>query len=271
MGERKLIYDFNELQLEVVYKSSNQNSKSVQECMSVDPLANEFTSWSSYNYCLGNPIIFTDPDGRSASPIYDRNGELLGTDDQGLKGDAIIMKKEEFVQGMEHEEALTKQLGFKGLNNAAAETKFAESFESLSSRPDYNGSITLPEANNWFNNGNGKPLFVDASKIDLSPVKKSDFSKVGSSFYKNFALPPTTVTGFVYGTIKLTLESIRVDKTGAVKLGGDNGLLDICNFDYKKVDGAKTAARNVLTWFGETLAGEGTKFNIYSYGRGTVR
>ncbi len=31
----------------------------------VDPLAAKFAAWSSYNFCLGNPIRFVDPDGRA--------------------------------------------------------------------------------------------------------------------------------------------------------------------------------------------------------------
>lgn len=34
--------------------------------LSPDPLSEEFTSWSPYNFCYDNPIKFKDPDGRAA-------------------------------------------------------------------------------------------------------------------------------------------------------------------------------------------------------------
>lgn len=42
------------------------------------------------------------------SPIFDESETLLGTDDQGVKGSAIIMNKKDFTQGMAHSEDLSK-------------------------------------------------------------------------------------------------------------------------------------------------------------------
>lgn len=39
--------------------------------MSVDPLAKEFPSWSTYSHTLNNPITFIDPDGRAPKKAND--------------------------------------------------------------------------------------------------------------------------------------------------------------------------------------------------------
>jgi hypothetical protein len=37
--------------------------------MSPDPLTEEFPDWSPYNFCMGNPIRYVDPDGRETKDI----------------------------------------------------------------------------------------------------------------------------------------------------------------------------------------------------------
>ncbi len=73
---------------------------------SVDPLAHKRSWMSPYNFVQNNPINRIDPDGRLDSPIYDESGEFLGTDDKGLQGEAIVMNKNDFTQGMSHSYAL---------------------------------------------------------------------------------------------------------------------------------------------------------------------
>jgi len=43
----------------------------------VDPLAEKYASWSSYNYVVGNPLSYIDPDGRSPNNGNDPPIELF--------------------------------------------------------------------------------------------------------------------------------------------------------------------------------------------------
>jgi len=237
----------------------------------IDP-ARQF--YSPYVWIGNNPVGGTDPTG-GESPIYDMDGNFLGTDDQGVQGEAILMEANQFTQGMSHASALEAGLTFDEFHELfnspnstyALETELLvmEHQQGLSSRPDWDGFLTLDEANEWYRNGNGEPLYVDASRINLSPMEKGDFNGVGDSKYINFLDPRTfnKEAGLVYGTIKLTL----LNHSGSVKLGGKNNLLDVYNFDQQ----SGRPFRNIATWIGQEYAGQGTTYKIYNYGMGKIK
>jgi len=49
--------------------------------LNVDPLAEDFPSWTPYHYCHNNPIVLIDPDGRSADWYQSESGALLWKDE----------------------------------------------------------------------------------------------------------------------------------------------------------------------------------------------
>jgi RHS repeat-associated protein len=47
------------------YRGARYYDADVARFLSLDPLASEFPEWSDYNYVLGNPLVYTDPNGKS--------------------------------------------------------------------------------------------------------------------------------------------------------------------------------------------------------------
>ncbi|WP_260209421.1 RHS repeat domain-containing protein [Apibacter adventoris] len=250
--------------------------------LSMDPMFEK--TGTPYQYTYQNPIRFTDPTGMEANPIYDENGNFLGTDNRGLQGEAIIMNKDNFSQGMSHEEAKSKGtllsnynvesdgkggLTEKGKYQAAVFDRINMHSLGLKNRPDYDGFLTLSEANDWYRNGGGSPLFVNSALIDLFPVTLENVNQSKNGYYFNFFLTQNTETGLVYGSIKITLMD---KKNGIVRLGDKKGLLDTYDFDIKPSDGTlKRAVRNIGTRIGKFVAGEGTPFDIYTYGTAKLK
>ena len=244
------------------YFGSRYYSSDLSIWLSVDPMAHKYPSLSPYVYCANNPIKLVDPNGEEIAPIYDTHGNFLGTDDEGLKGKAIVMKKENFKQGMSHKDALSNNLGSKGLVDEYAKQNLLEHYSGLAERPDYDGYLTKAEADAWWRGKSGQPLYVDQSKIELPGITTQSFvDKENNSFYKNF-LGSLSNTGKVYGTLKLTLKDA---KTGEVHIGGPN-YMD--NYDFS-MDGRPF--RDFATWVGRPGGkNDGKDFLIYGYGRATV-
>jgi RHS repeat-associated protein len=230
--------------------------------MSIDPLTEKYPSISPYAYCKGNPLKYIDPTGASASPIYDREGELLGTDNQGLQGDAIVMDEKDFKQSMDHEEAKKKDLGEDGFVSGKAYAKYHKSYNSLPNRPDYDGYLTLAEANEWYRNGSKDPLFVDLSKIDMSNLYSLGEKHVGER--KSISLFKASASindALVYGSFVMTRYPNHQVRAS----------FDRYDFEMHKGRSITTWARNQATKIGAWVAGYGRPYEVYFYGSKTLK
>ncbi len=198
--------------------------------LGVDPLTHQTPQWSPYAAFNDNPLYFTDPTGMSANPIYDIDGNLMGTDDKGLKGSAIVMDKEDFDknggQGMKHEDAEKLNKGIGAIKDQEARKRFADSYTGLSSRPDFDGEMSYFELVAWGREHGNQPVFLDASRINLGSTSVSDFPGVGEGTLINtpMKLAPINTSG-PWGKNFMTLLSAD----GKVKLSNDR-------FDYELHD-----------------------------------
>lgn len=220
--------------------------------------ANAYPWISPYAYCANNPIKFVDPDGRR--PVYSPDGELLGTDYTGLQGDAVVMDNKLFEQNMPQERASAFDLGVSYLSDEAFE-KYSTNYNTLSSRPDWDGIITLSEANDWYRNGGGNPLYANLGEIDMSGIVSLGERFVGQKRCFNLLLESNSLeAGLVYGQITLRRYSNHQVRAYS----------DTYNFEMHSWWNPLNWGRNVETILGDKVAGNGTPYKIHFYGSQTL-
>lgn len=165
-------------------------------------MAVKYSSLSPYNFVLTNPVILVDPDGND--PIYDLAGNFLGTDENGLKGQARFMEASLFSQGMSHNNAVVNDVGVNGMNYNedgsgktldeahAAYDKYASTQNSLPERPDYDGYVTSDEGIAWakkhpnaLNRNNPlESLYLNSAKLDFGNIASKSFAVVGQQEWR---------------------------------------------------------------------------------------
>ncbi|MEL7005208.1 MAG: hypothetical protein AAFN93_21100 [Bacteroidota bacterium] len=257
----------------------------------VDALAEKRSWLSPFQYAQNNSILRIDPDGNLDSPIYDVNGEFLGTDDQGLQGEAIVMSSAYFEQGMTHNEALEmghtisevrKQEGLGPLSNEAIE-KIDNHVEGLSRRPDWDGVVTIDEGVEWaklhpnMTRENVTPddaLYLNVAAMDFGSLRIEEFNTIGIEQpvnllnSVNMLSDRSRFTTYALGRTRMTL----LDEDGTVSVS--NGEFKVPGRDFNDYDwnSGGGAARTILIGGERIIKGLGDShgFPLKVYGVGTL-
>ena len=108
---------------------------------------------------------------------------------------------------------------------------------------DGNGRLSMEEANNWFRNGNGRPIDVDASKLTVLDLEDHDIVMYPSDYAAH----------------------------GQVSLSPNGGIYNSTyDFEPHEVTGWGTIFRNEATIWGSVIAGDGQAYETRFYNKPTV-
>ena len=244
----------------------------------VDPLCEKDYGTGTSVYCRNNPVKYIDPDGNN--PIYDEDGNFLGTDDNGLQGHYYVMNNCSFIQGMSH--AKVGDVAVMGKISRDVENRIDNHYNKLPNRPDYDGFVTVEEGINWAKshpNALRYPtpdnmLYIDSSQLDFGSLTTSDFPKVGIPTHQNLFVngniiesivnPELMATVYALGRVDMILTN-RTNRT--VKIVNNNA----ADYDWNTGGGIK---RNAFIQLNNTVFGIDPKahgFKTFYYGIGTLR
>jgi RHS repeat-associated protein len=202
---------------------------------SVDPLADipENVSWSPYAYTWNNPIIHTDPDGRSGESIHkDKDGNIIAEIDDG---DNNVYVHNDIGNGQHIDGQIALLRGkreYYGTGGGGKVDKI-ESLKNKFSKLFEEGGQQQHSGENWYIYGKGSQhgWSIKAPKPDPDGVNKSidisDMQTPGKFSKKNL---PARVGGFI-----------------------ETGFIENVEDAIKRINNTEVGQKKVCTLCGDTL------------------
>ena len=168
-----------------------------------------------------------------------------------------MMYEADYIDGMSHDIALNLDLGLLGFKSPDAYGTFIDSYVTLRERPDWDGYLTLKEANEWYREGKGRKLFTDLNKLDLSGlISLGDKHVKDKKIVNLFLVSLNDDDKLVYGNITLVRYPHNTVRTYS----------DTYDFDMKNWRDVSNWPRNIATLIGSKVAGSGQPYEIIIYG-----
>jgi len=230
--------------------------KVAQRFTGLDPLAADYVSWSPYNYVLGNPIMYIDPDGRSVDDIYvNEAGEYLGEDGDTDNNVVRVVSQSTWDEVGGTEGAATAE-GTATLQSSENSTLLAGTTKAS---PGYQKGILISEetwgsieaaggerAVPYLTNNSGSDAFVKPEeKVDSGPGATSD---AGPSLVKD----GESVYGLVDGvaTSKYNNRVYKISNFNRVEVtkGGNVSVTDYAGVSSFGMQGASGGWRDMSSF-----------------------
>lgn len=252
----------------------------IMRTTTMDPMAESYYHISPYAWCRNNLVNVVDADGRN--PIYSKDGDFLGINELGLQGEAFFMDVDDFQNGMSLEESMKRNIGIDNLSQDAL-SKYESHFESLSSRPDWDGIVTASEGISWAKSHIGaldnptpdNMLYINTSLLDFGNISISDLENgIGEVSSINLFNNNNTKQAIFNPALRNTVyalgrvDVLLLDLMGHVKIvdKGDGAT----DYDWNRGGGLKRSIAITLERLRANVSDQ-HGFKTFYYGVGKIR